>query len=173
MASVEPESLQFGYVSRAHGLEGQVVVKTFDPSSEVLFDIERLKLKLKDGTEREFDIDEVAEAPGGDLRVSLAGVSNRPTAERLVGSTVYAFREDLDEPADGEFFQGDLVGLAAVDEQGAPLGTVEEVWNTGPVPNLVVRGGPAGELLIPFADDFVVKVDLAARTVVMKVPEIK
>jgi len=166
------EPLQFGYVSRAHGLDGQVVVKTFDPGSEVLFEIERLKLKLKDGTEREFAIEEVAEAPGGDLRVNLEGIGSRVAAEKLVGSTAYAYREDLAEPEGGEFFQGDLVGLKAVDEQGVSLGAVEEIWNTGPVPNLVVRGGPAGELLVPFADDFVVKVDLAARTIVLKVPEI-
>lgn len=167
------DPLQFGYVSRAHGLDGQVVVKTFDPASEVLFEIERLKLKLKDGTEVEYAIEEVAEAPGGDLRVNLEGIDNRPKAEKLVGSTVFAFREDLDAPADGEFFQGDLIGLAALDEQGAALGTVEEIWNTGPVPNLVVRGGAGGELLVPFADEFVVKVDLQARTVVMRPPEIK
>ena len=167
------EPLQFGYVSRAHGLDGQVVVKTFDPSSEVLFEIERLKLRLKDGSERELQIEEVAEAPGGDLRVNLEGIDNRPAAEKLVGSTVFAFREDLDAPTEGEFFQGDLIGLAALDEQGAALGTVAEIWNTGPVPNLVVRGGPGGELLVPFADEFVVKVDLAARTVVMRPPEIK
>ncbi len=166
------EPLQFGYVSRAHGLDGQVVVKTFDPASEVLFEIDRLKLKHKDGSEKEYVIEEVAEAPGGDLRVNLEGIGNRPAAEKLVGSTVYAFREDLDAPADGEFFQGDLVGLAALDEQGTALGTVEEIWNTGPVPNLVVRGGPGGELLVPFADEFVVKVDLVARTVVMRPPEI-
>ncbi len=166
------EPLQFGYISRAHGLDGQVVVKTFDPASEVLFEIDRLKLKLKGGEEREYAIEEVAEAPGGDLRLNLEGIGSRVLAEKLVGSTVYAFREDLDEPEGGEFFQGDLVGLKALDEQGVALGSVDEVWNTGPVPNLVVRGGPGGELLVPFAEDFIVKVDLAARTIVLKVPEI-
>ncbi len=164
--------LQFGYVSRAHGLDGQIVVKTFDPASEVLFEIERLKLKLKDGSERELAIAEVLEAPGGDLRVVLEGIDARRDAEKLVGSTVFAFREDLDAPDDGAFFQGDLLKLNALDEAGTALGVVEEVWNTGPVPNLVIRGGPGGEILVPFAEEFVVKVDLAAKTVVLKVPEI-
>ena len=165
------EPLQFGYVSRAHGLDGEIVIKTFDPSSEVLDEVERIKLKHRDGTEREYAIEDVAEAPGSDLRVLLEGVSNRPSAEKLVGSTVFVFREDLEAPAAGEFFQGDLVGLAAVDAAGTALGTLEEIWNTGPVPNLVVRGGPQGELLIPFAEEFVIKVDLEARTIVLKVPE--
>lgn len=165
--------LQFGYVSRAHGLEGQIVVKTFDPASEVLFEIERLKLKLKDGSEREYGIVEVLEAPGGDLRVVLEGVDERRQAEKLVGSTVFAFREDVDAPEEGAFFQGDLLKLKALDEAGTELGIIEEIWNTGPVPNLVVRGGPQGEILVPFAEDFVVKVDLAARTIVLKVPDVR
>ena len=165
------ESLQFGYVSRAHGLDGEIVIKTFDPGSQVLDEVDRIKLKLRDGTEREFVIEEVAEAPGGDLRVLLEGIKNRPSAEKLVGSTAFAFREDLDAPAEGEVFQGDLLGLAAVDAQGGTLGILEEVWNTGPVPNLVIRGGPGGELLVPFADEYVIKVDLAGRTIVIKVPE--
>ncbi len=165
------DDLQFGYVSRAHGLDGEVVIKTFDPSSEVLDEVDRIKLKLRDGTEREYAIEQVAEAPGGDLRVLLEGVGKRPAAEALVGSTVFVFREDLEAPEEGAFFQGDLLGLAASDPQGVALGTIEEIWNTGPVPNLVVRGGPGGELLIPFAEDFVVKVDLPTRTIVLKVPE--
>lgn len=171
---MKPEDLlQFGYVSRAHGLDGEVVVKTFDPSSEVLFEIERIFLRLKDGAEREYALADVQEAPGGDLRVLLDGVDDRKVAEKLVGSTVFAFREDLDAPEDGSFFQGDLLKLKALDEAGTELGVVEEIWNTGPVPNLVVRGGPSGEILVPFADDFVVKVDLAAKTIVLKVPEVR
>ena len=49
--------------------------------------------------------------------------------------------------------------LRAVDEQGRELGTVAEIWQTGPVPNLVVRGA-AGELVVPFADEFVPTVEL-------------
>jgi 16S rRNA processing protein RimM len=162
--------LQFGYVSRAHGLDGEIVIKTFDPGSEVLDEVERIHLKLRDGSERDYTIADVADAPGGDLRVVLEGIDNRPAAEKLVGSTVFAHREDLEEPAEGEFFQGDLIGLAAKDEQGTALGTLEEIWNTGPVPNLVVRS-EGKELLIPFADEFVIKVDLAEKTITLKVPE--
>jgi 16S rRNA processing protein RimM len=78
----------------------------------------------------------------------------------------------LKPPADGEYFQGDLVGLEAVDESGRILGKIEEVWNTGPVPNLVIRSVEVGELLVPFADDFVRSVDLAAGRVVLRPPEI-
>ncbi|MHB8875460.1 MAG: ribosome maturation factor RimM [Myxococcaceae bacterium] len=166
----ESAQLEVGYVSRAHGLGGEVAVKTFDPSSESLLDLPRLILRGKDGNTRELAVESVR-VTGKEILLCLVGVNGRSDAERLVGSTVFAYRDDLEAPAEGEYFQGDLVGLAAVDEAGAPLGTVEEIWDTGPVPNLVIRGGPRGELLVPFADEFVPTVDLEKRLLVVRPPE--
>jgi 16S rRNA processing protein RimM len=162
--------LQLGYVSRAHGLNGEVVVRTFDPASEAMFEVERVVLQPRSGNEQELTLEEVRSGPKGDLIVSFEGVSGRQRAEHLVGAKVFVRREDLEPPAEGEFFQGDLVGLAAFDESGAELGTVAEVWSTGPVPNLVIRGA-VGELIVPFVDEFVPKVELEAKRVIIKKPE--
>lgn len=160
--------LQVGYVARAHSLNGEVGIKLFDPGSEALFEVDRVLLKLKDGKEqRELAIEEIRETPK-ELLVSLEGINGRTAAERLVGSTVLVFREDLETPAEGEYFQGDLIGLQAFDEAGNALGVVEEIWETGPVPNLMVRTPGGGELVVPFADDFVLSVDLEAGRVVIK-----
>ena len=162
--------LQIGYVSRAHGLNGEVVVRTFDPSSEALFELERVVLRPRDGNERELALAEVRTGPRGDLIVSFEDVEAREDSEPLVGSTVFARREDLPPPQEGEYFQGDLVGLKALDEQGVELGQVAEVWSTGPVPNLVIRGA-VGELIVPFVDEFVPKVELEQGRVIVRKPE--
>lgn len=161
--------LEIGYISRAHGLHGEVVLKTFDPQSTVLDEVERLVLRTRAGDERELALASVGEAPGSDLLLRFQTVSRREAAEALVGSTVHVRREDLEAPAEGEFFHGDLVGLEAVTAEGKRLGVVEEVWSTGPVPNLCIREGKA-ELLVPFAEDFVTKVDLAAGRIVIVPP---
>lgn len=158
--------LDIGYVARVRGLRGELVVKTFDPQSEALFEVDRISLRLASGEERLAEIAEV-KAAGKELVLHLAGVSTREGAEALIGSTVRVAREELEPPGEGEYFQGDLVGLAAFDEQGNALGEVAEVWDTGPVPNLVIRGAGT-ELLIPFADEFVPEVDLARRRVVVR-----
>lgn len=167
--SAEP-LLQIGYVSRAHGLAGEVVVRTFDPSSEALFEVERVVVQPRSGNEQELTLAEVRSAPKGDLIVSFDEVTGRQRAEHLVGAKVFVRREDLEPPAEGEYFQGDLVGLKAFDESGEELGTVAEVWSTGPVPNLVIRG-KVGELLVPFIDDYVPKVELEAGRVTIRPPE--
>ena len=166
-----PVQFSIGYVARARGLNGWVVIRTFDSASRALEEVDRVLLRLKDGSVRELRIG--ARSPrSSEWVLSLEGVADRTAAEGLVGASVSVFREDLKPPVEGECFQGDLVGLEAVDESGRILGKVEEVWNTGPVPNLVIRSVELGELLVPFADDFVRSVDLAARRVVLRPPEI-
>ena len=166
-----PTQFDVGYVARARGLKGQVIVRMFDPGSQAFEEVDRVLLRLKDGGSRELRIEQ-RQALSGEWVLKLEGIADRTSADRLVGSGVIVFREDLKPPAEGEYFQGDLVGLEAVDESGAILGRVAEVWNTGPVPNLVVRGPDRAELLVPFADDFVRSVDLAAGRVVLRPPNL-
>lgn len=162
--------LQIGYVSRAHGLKGELVIKTFDPASTVLDEVERLSFTTRSGEVREYELRSVGESPGSDLLVTLKGINHRDQADVLRGSAVHVFRDDLEQPAEGEFFHGDLVGLEARTADGRRLGVVEEVWSTGPVPNLCIRDGKE-ELLVPFADDFVTKVDLESKTIEIVPPE--
>jgi 16S rRNA processing protein RimM len=164
------QHLQFGYVAKAHGLKGELLVKTFDPASNVLDEIERVWARLKSGEERELDIESYREGPSGGLLVSLVGVETREAAEALCGSLLSAFREDLEAPDAGEYFQGDLIGLTAQTADGRLLGTVVDVWSSGPVPNLVIGEG-ADELMVPFAAEFVTKIDVEARRIIIVPPE--
>ncbi|HEY8206433.1 MAG TPA: ribosome maturation factor RimM [Myxococcaceae bacterium] len=166
-----PPHLEVGYVARAHGLSGEVGVKTFDPASTALLDVERALLRLKDGSGLELRIDSTREA-SKDLLIGFEGVEDRTRADGLVGATVFVFREDLEPPGEGELFQGDLVGLQAQTEAGEPLGEVVEVWNSGEVPNLVIRAEGREELMVPFAADFVVRVDEAEGLIVIRPPEL-
>lgn len=163
--------LELGFVSRAHGLGGEVAIRTFDPASETLDVVQRLLLRTRSGEERVLRVESVRPTPK-EMLVVLEGVEGRTQAEALVGSTVLVYREDLEPPGEGEYFLGDLMGLAAEDEAGQPLGKVVEIWETGEVPNLVIRGpGVEGELVVPFVDEFVPTVDLAAGRLVVRPPE--
>lgn len=163
--------LQIGFVARAHALGGEVGVRLYDAGSDVLDVVDRLWAVPRQGEPLELAIESVRDTPK-ELLVAFAGISGRDAAERLVGAALYAFREDSEAPAEGEFFQGDLVGLRAVDEQGNALGEVVEIWETGPVPNLVIRAEGRPELVVPFADEFVPKVDLEQGVLVVRPPEL-
>jgi 16S rRNA processing protein RimM len=169
-APARSELLLIGYIPRAHGLKGEVVIKTFDPASSVLDEVERLVVVTKEGDRRELNINTLGQAPGADLLVTFKSITHRDKADVLRGGEVFVYRDDLEQPEEGEFFHGDLVGLEAVTADGKRVGVVEEVWSTGPVPNLCIRDGKA-ELLIPFADDFVTKIDVAGGKITIVPPE--
>ena len=62
----------------------------------------------------------------------LDGVGDRDAAEKLTNVKLYVPRDRLPPIEDDEtFYHADLVGLAAVTPDGAPLGTVTAVHNFG------------------------------------------
>ncbi|MBI3183123.1 MAG: 16S rRNA processing protein RimM [Myxococcales bacterium] len=160
--------LEVGYVARAHGIRGELAVRTGDPSSRALLDVSRLLLEAE-GHREELEISKARRA-AREVLVSLRGIHDRQAAEGRVGAKVFVFREDLGEPGPGEYYQGDLIGLTAVDEEGRVLGEVADILETGAVPDLIIRGTGA-ELLIPFADEFIPVVDLQAGRLVVRPPE--
>ncbi|PZR15990.1 MAG: 16S rRNA processing protein RimM [Archangium gephyra] len=147
-----------------HGLRGEVVLKTFDPTSTAINEVDVLVLVTRDGKEHTLELASVGEAPGGDLLIRFEGMTRREHAEPFKASGVFVRREDLEPPMEGEVFLGDLVGLEAVTAEGKRLGEVAEIWSSGPVPNLVIREG-SEELMIPFAEEFVTKVDVPGKRI--------
>jgi 16S rRNA processing protein RimM len=94
----------------------------------------------------------------------LDGIGDRASAERLVGRYLEAPAGRL--PPD-TYYWHELIGLMAVDEAGAELGRVVEVFRAGE--NEVYRiEGAAGELLVPALRDVVRSIDLAAGRMVIR-----
>jgi 16S rRNA processing protein RimM len=81
-------------------------------------------------------------------------------------------RAALDED---EVYVGDLIGCALVDVGGAEPVTVGEIQDVdrsaGPVALLVVGGKSGDEILIPFAKDYLLRIDVDGKRVEMALPE--
>ena len=91
----------------------------------------------------------------------LAGCENRDQAGSLIGTEVGIRRGQLPATRPGEYYWSDLLGLKVVTLNGALLGTVDHLLETGANDVLVVRG--EREHLIPFVMERVVdEVDLEA-----------
>jgi len=90
-------------------------------------------------------------------------VADRTAAERLVNMKLFVEREQLPEPEEDDFYLSDLVGMAAVDEAGAALGSVVQVHDYGAGASLEIAG-QGSALLVPFTRLAVPEVDLTART---------
>jgi len=107
--------------------------------------------------------------PHGDCLVAHAQqVENREAAQALRGARIFIDRAHFPATQKDEYYWVDLIGLAVINRQGVPLGTVRQLLPAGPQTTLVLEWqehGKARERLIPFVSAFVDKVDLAARCI--------
>jgi 16S rRNA processing protein RimM len=74
-----------------------------------------------------------------------------------------ARRDQLPETDEGEYYWVDLIGLRVVTDDGAELGTLREIIETGSNDVYVVQGREK-EYLIPALADVVSSIDLEAGT---------
>ena len=160
-----------GEIGRAHGLKGEVRVKSYteDPRAIAGYG----PLVTADG--RELVLQGVRPAPGAaaDLLIArVEGVATREAAEALNRTQLSVPRGRLPPAEEDEFFLADLVGLAVEDTRGEPLGKVVAVPNYGggDLLEIVPRAGGASALL-PFTKAFVPVIDLAGGRIVADPPE--
>ena len=102
--------------------------------------------------------------------LDLKGVDDRRAAAALGGEDLLLDRAELDSPEEGEFYVGDLVGLAALDETGGHLGEVTETFETAAHEVLVVRS-EGEDLLVPFTLEHVPAVDLGSGRITVRPSE--
>jgi 16S rRNA processing protein RimM len=170
VAEVKSNRVLLGRIAAAHGIRGEVLIKSFTaaPASIGAYG----PLSDKNGT-RTFEI-QSARATAKGVVARLAGVADRNAAEALRGVELYIARERLPAAAEGEFYHADLIGLAAVDGEGKPVGEIVAVHNFGAGDLIEVRLTGSGKTeLVPFTDDAVPEVDLAARRAVVVIPEFR
>lgn len=111
----------------------------------------------------------------GGVVLHFEGVESISDAEKLAGMIVAIPREHRAPLAEDEFYISDLVGCVLVDiantDSPAIVGEIQDVERSiGPVPILMVRGA-AGEVLIPFAKEYLRNINLEAKRVEMALPE--
>jgi 16S rRNA processing protein RimM len=104
----------------------------------------------------------------GVLHVLFEGVSGRNEAEALRGTLLRVALGPQDAPEDeDEFYDHQLVGLAAYDLDGTHLGEVVNVSHGAAQDLLVIKTLDHREALVPFVKALVPTVDLTDRRVVI------
>jgi len=113
----------------------------------------------------------------GGIVLHFEGVNSISDAEALAGLIVAIPREQRAPLAEDEAYIGDLMGCTVFDlasGESVAIGQIESVDRTaGPVPLLVVRRTATGrtdEILIPFAKNYLRKIDIEGKCIEMALP---
>jgi len=103
----------------------------------------------------------------GRLLIRFEGVEDRDAADALRGLLLLADAASSPAPPEGGFWVHQVVGLEVETEAGRSLGRVREVLHS-PANDVWVVEGAGREVLIPALKDVVARVDLDARTAVVR-----
>ncbi len=153
-----------GRLAEAYGIRGWI---RLHPYGDDPLDWRRIPvwhLGREGGPWREVELNGL-KAHGDGLVVSFAGVADRTAAEALKGQLVGVPREALPETGGDEFYWADLLGLEVVNEEGAGLGKVAGLIETGANDVLQVVNDAGEERLLPFVDAVVLEVDKPAGVI--------
>jgi 16S rRNA processing protein RimM len=157
-------------IGAAHGVRGEVRLWSFTQDPLAVADYG--PLETEDGARR-FEI-ETLRAAKDHLVARIAGIGDRDAAAKLCNLDLFVPRDRLppiDE--DDTFYHADLVGMAAVTPEGAPLGNVTAVHNFGAGDLIEVATTAGGEpLLLPFTETVVTKIDTALRQITIVLPTV-
>ena len=154
-----------GVILGAHGVRGEVRVRTlsdvphrFDPG-ESLFLQGHQHLILSSSSAR-----------AGIIVLKLEGIDTQAAARALTGEELTTPAESAPELAEDEYFHYQLIGMQVYTEEGEDLGRINEIIVTGSNDVYVVNG-PSGEVLLPALAQVIRQVDLAQRTMTVRLME--
>jgi 16S rRNA processing protein RimM len=119
--------IMVGVISSAHGILGQVVVKSFTQPPENI-----VNLPVFDQDQNAIKLKMMRLQPNGNLICKLENCYTRTEAETLIKKSLYCFRSSLPEILEeDEFYIEDLQGLKVIDPQGNHIGNITNVANYG------------------------------------------
>ena len=163
------ELLLVGRVARAHGNRGQVIVNPETDFPGERFVEGNILVVEHGGKTIERRIASVRFQQGRPI-VALEGVETMNDAEALAGAELKMPASSLGPLPGNTFYRHDLVGCEVKDTSGRAIGRVTGVEGPLEQSRLVVEG-ERGEVLIPMVEGICVKVDPAAKTIVVDPPE--
>ena len=157
-----------GVVATAHGVRGLVRIRSFteDPMAIAAYGA----LSDEAGSKR-YRVEALSTVKGAVL-ARIEGVDDRTAAEAARGLRLYVERSALPATAEQEWYEADLIGLAAVGRDGRDWGKVIAFHDFGGGLTIEVSGGSASKssMMLPFTDEVVPEIDVEGGKIVVEPP---
>ncbi len=156
-----------GRIGKAHGIRGDVTVevRTDEPDrrfavGSTVFTPDNAALVIEDARDH-----------SGVLLLRFRDIDDRTAAESLRGLLLESEVDPGELPEDDdEYYDRQLIGLAAVRVNGESLGTITDVIHLPGHDLLAVMHETRGEVLVPFVHEIVTEVDLLNASVTIDPP---
>lgn len=163
----EREHIAVGKVLRPHGVRGDLLV---DPYSETIRSLEEDSEVFIGSPDASWRVSSIR-AHRQQMILHLEGCDDREAAEAFRGSELIIPMDEAEPLPEGVYYRWQILGLAVADEDGAELGEVTDIIETGANDVYVVQGADPRELLLPAIESVILKVDLDAGRLLVRLPD--
>ncbi len=160
---MEEECIRVGIFTSTHGLKGEIKVFPTTDDPQRFLDLQEVLLVLGEKQIR-FPIERVRFFKN---QVILKGIGfdSIDAVEPWKGADLMISRDRAVPLAEGEYFAFELIDARVVTEDGASLGTIQEILFTGANDVYVVKNQAGREILLPAIPSCILSVDPKAKLV--------
>jgi 16S rRNA processing protein RimM len=159
--------LWVGRIVKTQGMRGEVRVHLSSGESTGSFSEGKvIYVEDEEGLKKPLTV-KSSRGRGRGVILCLREVKGIEAAEKLIGSSIYVKKADLDPLPPDEFYWYQLQGLRVQGEDGTDLGDLEEMLPTGSNDVFVVRKN-GREILLPATNEVVLRVDLKEGIMVVR-----
>lgn len=156
------KEVRLGMVTGVSGLKGELRVYPYTDYKEKF---EELPCVLLDGTAHEITHIRYNKNM---VVLKLSGIDSREEAEKQRNKILTVGREDMGPLPEDTYYVADLLGFSVVDEEGAPVGTLQDVIKNNPVQDLYeIRRENGKTFLLPAVEAFVRQIDMEGKRMVV------
>ena len=164
------DCVELGYISRAHGIRGEVkvVFDVYDLSEYE--DMKNVWLAREGEALHAHRVSSFRPFKGDTVIMHFAGAADRNQAEEMIGLRLYFPLAELPALPEGRFYYFEIMGFQVEDEVLGPLGVVGDFATAGGQ-DILFMDYQDREVLIPAIPEFVLRADKVARVLYTRLPE--
>jgi 16S rRNA processing protein RimM len=168
MAAENEKFVKVGYVKDAQGLRGEVFVRLPTEEAAWLSDLNHIQLQ-KEGVSPSLYVVESAKRHKNGLIVKLEGVADRNASEKLKGFEFLIPENLLISEVGESIYLREVLGFQVKDRELGVLGVIHSFDSNG-AQDLIVIQKDGRELLIPFVQPFIERMDFQNQRIEMNLP---
>jgi 16S rRNA processing protein RimM len=161
---IDASIIVVGRIGAPFGVRGWCHLQSYTTPAENILAYAGWHIRRTDGSWTPFKVAAVKPHKQAFV-VQVDGITDRDDVAALRGALVGVARTELPPPDAGEFYWQDLVGCEVYTTEAVPLGTIQQMLETGAHDVMVIAAANDEEHLIPFIDPYLVEVDIKARRI--------
>jgi 16S rRNA processing protein RimM len=165
------DRIAVGIIRKAHGVRGEASIEPWTDSADRFDELDSITLVSPDDTStRQLRVESVR-AHGERALMKFSGIDTPEEIQTLHNWTIEIPADQARALDEDEYFLHDLVGLTLVDADGRERGVVTDTYEGGGGILLNVKRADGKTFELPFAADLCPEIDLAAKRMVVALPE--